>query len=649
MKLINGILYLEMKDAVDCGMNENYLRKAKSTGVRSFTFMDDPTDNRKVLIEYDSLKDRYKEMVQKRYGNNPYERMSKEPIKNMVQKDVAAETFFMQYRFEDNKHLPIDIVRKYTTAASWLNMLLKSEADKKDIKKLLNLNLADFWVKVCEVIKDDAIDLPATYQRLREKMQQYKADGYSVLIHKQFGHKKNLKVSSELAESVLLELLSMPNQHDTAVIARAYNKWAVENNHEPISSKTVWNWQQKHSFNITGARNGSKEWYNVFGKQIMRARPSAPLLLIGSDDNDLDLYFRSEKYEKGKKVVNHYNRVKLIVVMDAYNDYILGYAFAPTVTAELVKLAYLDAMHHVHQLTNGYYLPHQIQTDRWGKGTLDEFYKSLATYTPATAKVARAKYIERAFGVHWHQQLKLYPNYAGSNITSQYRINEDNLLLVKQDFPDLDNAHFQVADFVQRMRTLVNEQTGKTRQQQWVESFVESEKAQQKRIDETQMLLLLGTTHNQTNTITNKGLTPAINCVERTYEIPNDLYLQNVGKKVQIIYDPLDYSRILVTDHNNLRFIAHQYDKLPSAIADFKPGDRTRLNDKIEEKKQHVLTIINQRTQRQSTLAKHKMDAESLLQAGVMQKGLMQATRQQYDQLQYGGTDADGFDDLDKM
>lgn len=646
MKLINGILYLEMKDAVECGMNENYLRKAKSTGVKSFVFMDDPADNRKVLIEYDSLKDRYKEMVQKRFGTNPYERMTKEPLKNMVQKDLAAETFYMQYRFDGNKALPIDIVRKYTTAASWLNMLVKAEADKKEIKKLLNLNLADFWVKVCEVIKEDAIDLPATYQRLREKVQQYQADGYAALIHKQFGHKKNLKVKTELAESVLLELLSMPNQHDNVIIARAYNQWAVANNHEPISSKTVWTWKQKHAYSITGARHGNKDWYNVFGKQIQRARPSAPLLLVGSDDNDLDLYFTSVEYKKGKKVVNQFNRFKLIVVMDAYNDYILGYAYAPTVTAELVKLAYLDAVHHVQQLTGAYYLPHQIQTDRWGKGTLDEFYKSLAIYTPATAKVARAKYIERAFGQSWHSTLKLYSNYAGSNVTSQFRINEDNLALVKHDFPDVSEAHLQIADFIERMRTLVNEQTGKTRQQQWLDAFIESDKAQQKRIDEMQMLMLLGVPHTQTNTITNKGLTPAINCVERTYEIPNELYLQNVGKTVQVVYDPLDFSRILVTDGNNLRFIARQYNLLPSAIADFKPGDRARLNDAIMEKKQHVDFIMQQRNQRQSVLAQNRMNAEGLLQAGVMDKQIMQGARQQYDQLKYGG---DNYDPLDNM
>jgi hypothetical protein len=63
-----------------------------------------------------------------------------------------------------------------------------------------------------------------------------------------------------------------------------------------------------------------------------------------------------------------------------------------------VKLAFVDAMHHIKELTGSWFLPHQLQTDRWGNGTLTEFYQAIATYTPATAKVARAKFIERAFG-----------------------------------------------------------------------------------------------------------------------------------------------------------------------------------------------------------------------------------------------------------
>jgi hypothetical protein len=87
-----------------------------------------------------------------------------------------------------------DYVFKYTTAASWLNMLLKLNDDKKFIKKQLNLMLDDFFKHVCDIIKSDNIDLPSSYQRLRAKMTEYKESGYECLIDWRFGNKLSAKI-----------------------------------------------------------------------------------------------------------------------------------------------------------------------------------------------------------------------------------------------------------------------------------------------------------------------------------------------------------------------------------------------------------------------------------------------------------------------
>lgn len=646
MKLIDSFLYLEFDEAVQAGIgSEGYLRKAKSVGSRSFTFINDPSDKRKVLLQFETLKPEHKALVEKRYGN-PYDRLAKEPIKNMVSKDSKAEEFYLSYRYSDNKMLPIESVNKYTEAASWLNMLVKAKANKKDIKKLLNLSVADFFIKVGQIITEDNIDLPASYRRLTEKMTEYKGlslismeNAYTSMISEHFGNQRAKKVSTELAESILLELLSLP-YHDDVVLCRKYNEWAVNNGHEAISASTVGLWRRNNSHLIDGSRKGSKNWYNSHGKQIMRKRPSAPLLLIGSDDNDLDLYFQTETVNKKNHVqINYFHRFKLIVVMDAFNDYVLGYAQADTVTTDLIKLAFVDAMHHIRQLTGGWYLPHQLQTDRWGKGALDGFYKSIATYTPATAKVARAKYIERAFYDNWHKALRLYPNYAGTNITSKRKINEDHLALMKKEFPSKDYGPVQIEHFIQTLRTLVNEKTGMTKQQEWLQAFIESKLSQERMIPDMQFLHLFGQVHEYANTITNRGITPTLNGIERVYEIPEEFYLETVGKKVQVIYDPLDFSRVLVTDGDRVRFVAHSYELLPAAIADYKEGDRTRLNAKLDEKRRHVEAIAQSKANRQQVLDANKINVDSLLQAGVMAKDLMQGAIQQYGQVTYNSNE----------
>lgn len=646
MKLIDSHLYLEFSEAIEAGLgSESYLRKAKSVGTKSFTFINDPDDKRKVLIHFESLKDFHKTQVLEKFGN-PYDRLAKEPIKKMVQKDLKAEEFYLTFKYDGSKSLPLETVNKYTEAASWLNMLVKAEASKKEIKKLLNLSLADFWIKVTEIIKEESIELPSSYKRLREKVAEFQEGSYASLISKHFGNQRALKVSSELAESLLLELLSLP-YHDDVVICRKYNEWAVKNNHEAITASTVGKWRRDNEHMIKASKEGSKSWYNSHGKQIMRKRPSAPLLLIGSDDNDLDLYF-VEETSKGK---NYFNRQKLIVVMDAFNDYILGYAHGDTVTADLIRLAFLDAMHHIKELTGSWFLAHQLQTDNWGKGTLTPFYQSIATYTPATAKVARAKYIERAFHDKWHPTLRCYPNYAGQNITAKKKINEDHLALMKKEFPSKEYAPQIIEHFIGTLRNLVNEKTGMSKQQEWLQAFKASEKSQEKQIGELQMMTLFGQAHNYSNRITNRGITPVLNGIERVYEIPEEFYLSTVGKQVQVIYDPLDFSRVLITDGGSLRFMAHEYDKLPSALADFMPGDRARLNQKLNEKRRHIEFLGSQKQNRQSLLDKNKISAEGLLQAGVMAKELHQGAVENYGQLTYGGQPslASTFDPLDEM
>jgi hypothetical protein len=651
LKLIDSTLFVEFDEVIEAGITtRGYLTKAKSTGSGSFRFLDDPNDKRKVLIEFNSLTPANKAKFELRFGN-PHEYVAKQPIRNMIEKDTKAEEFYLSFTYDSNKKLPIETVNALTKAASFLNMLVKAETKKKEIKKLLGLSLADFWVKVGEIISEDRIDLPASFKRLREKLAEYQEQGYPSLISKHFGNQRALKVSSELAESLLLELLSQP-YHDDVVICRNYNKWAIANNHEAITPATVGKWRRDNEAIINGQKKGSKDWYNTHGKQIMRKRPSAPLLLIGSDDNDLDLYFQeSVQNKKGHTVVNYFHRFKLIVVMDAFNDYILGYAQADVVTADLVRLAFVDAMHHIKELTGSWYLPHQLQTDNWGKGTLDSFYQSIATYTPATAKVARAKYIEQAFGTRWHQQLKCYPNYAGHNITAKHKINEDALALNKKSFPDRELAPQQIEHFIDSLRNLVNDTTGLSKQTEWLQAFRQSAKAQERQISDMQFLHLFGFTHDYANRISNKGLTPCINGMERVFEIPEAFYLSTVGKKVNLIYDPLDFSRVLVTDGGSLRFIATEYEKLPSALADYLPNDRARLNSKLNEKRRHVEYIAQQKAQRQDLLGKHKIDAESLLQAGVMAKELMHSAASQYHQTfnqpkQIGSGD---FDPLDYM
>lgn len=630
MERINGNIYLTYEEIVpgimpkgtyDSAVNRNSIRTLKRGGRGS-----------KVFVEYNSLSEVYKKLVKATLGD-PEIILATNPIIERIKHDHYAQDFYTGYDLPTGGKLPPDYIKRYTTAASWLNTIRDLTSDKKKLKDLLGMSMANFWVKIAELIEAHKIALPKNRIRLQEKIELYKSESYVSLIeaHK-FGNNNRAIVKDEVSESVLLELIANPHKHDDTIILEKYNSWAKQNGLPEIKAAgTIANYRKKHEWSIKQQRDGNKDNYNTYGLIIKRQRPSAPLLLINSDDNDLDLFFiDTTRTDSGK----YYHRFKLVVVIDAFNDYILGYAVGRTQTTELVQQAYLNAMYNIKRLTGSWYLPHQIQTDRWGldkklTNGLAQFYKSLGTFTPAAVHNARSKYIERSFGTSWHQQLKLYPNYAGHNITSKEKLNTDAVELYKKNFPTIEESPAIIDEFITRMR----QHNG--REEKWLTAFNESNKSQQRAISDEHMLLLFGTKHetgNQYsgNTITNKGVVVTIDRVEYTYEVPEELYLKNVGKQVQVIYDKEDLNRVLITDGNTLRFVAYQAGIMPSALADYKEGDKKRLDELLRRKQRDMLAIAEARTARQNILHDAGIDANSILQAGVLVKNIKQGAEQKF-------------------
>lgn len=648
MKLIDNILYLEFSELVSCGVSENTVKKAGLRNSSGWEFINDPADKRKVLISYERLKDAYKELVKVRFGN-PYEYLAKDPIRKMVTRDPEAEKYYLAHRYGNNKSLPIDHVKKYTTAASWLNMLVKANADKKEIKKQLNLTIDQFYIHVMELFKTDKVDLPTNYAKLLAKRREYEAKGYESLIDWRFGNKNAAKIDDEVSESLLLELLSHPNQYDDVYIGMKYNEWAVTNSYEPITAATVGIWRRKLEYLISAARNGRAAYYDKFSTQIKGFRPTAPLLMVESDDNFLDLLFLDPEDKTQHK---YYHKYKAIVVTDSYNDYVLGYAYAENITTELVRAAYLNAMYHVRELTGNWFVPHEVKTDRWALAELQPFYSAFANYYPTPVGSKKRGYLEQFFSsATWENALKAGANnYTGNNLTAKNRgVNMEELELNKKNRPTLQEGIGQVENFFHRLRLEVGK-SGKSKQQEWLEAFAETPDNRKKSITDEQFLLYFGVQHRPRNgkqiKITNGGVEPQIQGVQYGFKVPPALYLPNVGKPVSIIYDPYDLSRVLVTDFASLRFIATTQRLQPRAMADYQPGDRRLLNAMLNEKKDDAEKVAAAAERRKAVLRKNNVDPENLLQGGAMIKEIKQAAELAYHP---AVIDRDSYNPLDQM
>jgi len=609
-------------------------------------------NGRKVFIEFESLQPKRKEVITNKLGN-PYEYLAKQPILDLIDWDLKAQSFYNDYVLPNGDKLPntstnpkgkpqINYVERYTKAVSWLNMIDRLTSDKKALKRLLNLSVMDFWDTISELIIKENVSIPANRKRLIEKVKSFKAFNdnearYTSLIDlKKFGNNKASKVKNEENEAVLYKLLSDPRKQDYTVVAAAYNLWANKAGYQTITHGAVGYFARKNEHIIAPLRDGLKKASNVYTKDIQRKRASAPLLFINADDNCLDLFFEVEKIKADGKVQKskHY-RPMLYVIIDTYNDYILGYAVGNTVTHELVYSAFRNAINHIATLTGGYYLPHQLQTDRWGldvkyKNELGQFYSKVARFTPQAHGVPQGKYIERSFGTEWHQVLKVMPtnNYAGQNITAKERLSAEYIVEASKNYPSIERMPEIVESFIKVMRLKANPKTGISRQTEWLNAFQASEKSQQKAIDTGLKLQIFGKKYLHDATITKSGLKPVINNQKITLNLPAEVIWQHNGKKVDIIYDPENLNEMLVTDGKGLRFIANQYQHVPSNFADYEPGDGARIHNLFEEKKSINRLMANTINERLKALP--DINAQSLLQGGVLLKDLKNDAEESY-------------------
>lgn len=591
MKLIEKILYIQFNDFIQAGWKEDTVKKANFRNGPFWQMIPDPEDRRMVLVQYDTLREKDQKKLTGHFGD-PYQYIAKAPIKKLVQPDFKADEFFTTYRYDDNQSLKQEYINKYKTAAAWLNMIIKCQDDKKIIKKELNLKLEDFYTHVTEIIAAENIALPTSHKRLiyadDSAVKRYRKDGYATLIDWRFGNSNGIKVKDELSESVLFEMIGHANQYDDVFIVWNYNNWAKKNDRKEITAGTVGNYRRRYYDMLVMQREGNEAYINKYGKSIKGFRPSHPTYFIESDDNHTDYYFVNWEDKTQHK---YYYTFKAVFVTDSYNDLVLGYAVGKEITIELVKEAYRNAMHYMKKLTGCWVLPHETKSDRWGLKTLHPFYESIGHYAPTPKGSKKRGYLEQFFGsTHWSRCMKVGAvNYTGHNVTAKTTgVNREALVANRDNYPTIQEAPQYFADLVARLRRMPPKEGALSKEAEWLKAWNEMPADKKRIIGDEQFLLKFGIEKAKPNTITSKGLDLQINNKKYNYDIPDEYYYQYKGCTLHTLIDPNDMSRVLVTDHKNIRFIATAPHLQSRAMADYKEGDRQRLNTLLNGKKAHV-------------------------------------------------------------
>lgn len=450
MKLINAKLFIEFPEMVALGVSEGYLKKAKSTGTACWDFMKDPKDARKVLIGYEALGDRYKKLVIDHFGD-PYEYMSKNPILNLVRKDFKAENYYANTPLPDGRVLPEEYIFTHTKDASWLNMIIRVTKDKKAFKdEVPGVTMNHFWETVCQLIRTDAqTSLPATRRNLLPIIEKYKEYSYPALISPKWNNKNSAKIGKTEAgydEAVaekqirsIRKLLSLHNNFDNAQIANLANVLFRKNNLTEVSPATVQTIRAKFSHIIKAGNAGVRAHRNQISKQIHRSAPEYPLAMVTVDGWTVELLYQERKERKGQTYVDYTCRMVVVVVLDPFLKYPIGYAIGDRENTELIREANRNAIKHIYEMTGEAHRPWQVQSDRYSIKQLTPFYEAMAKlFTPAAVGNAKSKVIEPYFKYLNKEYCQLDTFWSGFNVTSDKKNqpNTEYLDKVKHSMPD---------------------------------------------------------------------------------------------------------------------------------------------------------------------------------------------------------------------
>jgi hypothetical protein len=539
-------------------------------------------NGREALFAVDSLPLQYKNEVYRRYPDLEQSTRASSFVET-VTIDGAARAFFVAYTFDNGKYLPDDVVDEYTNNASIFNRfaeMLQIAHGRRVKVSAKRLNITEFWKDKAEflpLITDQlAHTLPTHPRRLQTKYKEYMKDGYKTLISGRYANKNKAKVRTPEQEALIVRLLGDHRNWDNERIAELYNFIASNMgvDWQPITGRAVGYLREKNDLVTTAARRGSAEFYNNKAMQVKRSASTAPLMYWTADGWDVELFYqKTARNGKGHCVTTYSNRVTIVVILDTFNKYPVGYAIGDHETPELIKAALRNAADHTRELFGERYRTAQFQSDRYGIKTLTPVYAVMGDkVTPARAHNAKAKVIEPYFNHLNKKYCQLLHNWSGFGITSR-KDRQPNWELqnkIRHSFPDLDGVIEQINQIMAIER--------QTKRAEYCKAFKAIEPQNLLPLSAENYLLTFGADTGKRNAIEGGGIRPTIKGVKRDFDCFDPKFRQYAHVKWLVKYDPADLSQALaVSEDGTLRFMLENKYIQPMALADRKAGDAEQL------------------------------------------------------------------------
>lgn len=583
-------LCLTWKLLTDCGVSYKTLESASGRDSRAWAMIDHPERKRSKLIVWLKLRECYKEKVVKHIGD-PVEYMSKQPIRDLIQTDYKGEDFYMKICIRMRISNPNEVVNKLTKAVSTLNMYIKYKSDNQFLKKVLNISTRkEFTTKVCSINESDGIDLPTSIRPLEKRALQYQREGYECLISGKYGNKNSAKIGKgefgfdpEIAEMQIALIRIAKRKHNnfnTVQITNAVNAIFQDKELPVVSRGTVDSILQANKHLTISGSGGKRVYNNEIAMQVKRSRPKLPLQYCTLDGWTVELAFM----DADGKV----KRLVAVIVIDAMNNYPVGYAIGDRESAELIRQANRNALMHIKELFGETFRPWQLQSDHFALKANTPFFEAIThLHTPAAIGNAKSKVIEPYFMYLNKKYCQTQYNWTGFNIDAKKsnQVNREFSDKIKNQFPAKEGVIKQIDAIILQERKLKGEQY----LQAW-QDVPESEKIV---LDRIKNLMVFGKTTGYTNSLTGMGLMPTIEGNQHIYDSFDPAFRALQHLNWQVMYDEYDLSCVLVVSEDGKhRFMLEEKRVLPMAVRSMEPADHEYLQKIRQFKKDREAEVI---------------------------------------------------------
>ncbi|MDM1045910.1 hypothetical protein HX004_14215 [Myroides sp. 1354] len=567
------------------------------------------------LVEYDSLIQQWRDALVMKW-KKPAEQIRESFFAKHYLSDRKAFDFFAAHRYGENDNkLEPEVIELYTYNASVLNTVIEVKNKRKMYAKSLGMTgQFDIWQSLSNDVnafQQVRHDLPTKPDSLRHKVNRYLKEGYLSIISGKYGKRNAAKVVTNEQNMMIEELLNKHQNLNNEQIVDIYNIVASSLGWKTIDAGVIANMRKKLDMYVFSGQHGTTELMHNKHMQIKRSKPSAAMLFWSMDGWDAELlYQKTTINSEGKTVTTYHNRLTVVMVLDPFNNYIVGYAIGTSESPSLIRQALKNALKHIEELFGQKYKPYQLQTDNYQLKNLTPTYEATAKhFTPAKVKNSKAKPIENFFDKfnEKHFQAKLVPNWSGHNVTSNNdnQVNDDYLNKIRHQFPDETGCRMQIVNAIENDRA--------EKVEKYVESFEAFPEDDKITMTINQFLRCYGQTTGYTNKFKGEGLTPTINGIEMAYDTFDLNFRKHMHEDWMVFYDQDDLSKVLVSNAKsrngklveeigNLEFILEEKYIQPMALYDQQKQDALERQKVFNFNKQYNDEILNRNEVRHEVL-----------------------------------------------